>query len=155
MSHQVASEDRIVDAMIDLARLSRSQRVIVTGAYAFETYLGLLDRGFSRVATTATCRSPCGQHDVALVMGRHSVPAIEALLTRIVPFLNPHAVVALWMGSDGHQHGKALQQVLERLGFRIEAGARCEDGFVVSARRRESSPVVNAAQGPTPGRRVA
>jgi hypothetical protein len=64
---------------------------------------------------------------------------------RIVPFLTARAALAVWMGSDGHQRGRALQQLLERLGFRIEAGAKCEDGFVLSARRREWNPVANAA----------
>jgi hypothetical protein len=143
--YQAPSDERVMDAMIEITRLSESQRVIVAGPHAFDTYLGLLDRGFSRAVTTATCRVPCGQHDVALLTGRHSVQAMEALLLRIVPFLTTRAILAVWMGSDGHQRARALQQMLERLGFRIEAGARCQDGFVLCARRQDWKPAANAA----------
>ena len=34
---------------------------------------------------------------------------------------------------------------LERLGFRIEAGARCENGFVLAAQRCQSIHIANAA----------
>jgi hypothetical protein len=133
-----------METMIGLSRLSKSHRVIVTGSDAFDIYLGLHHRGFSRAVTTATCRIPCGQHDVALVVGQHSIQALEALLVRIVPFLNTRAATAVWVGSDEH-HGKKLQSVLERLGFRMEAGAKCENGFVLSARRCEWSHIANAA----------
>jgi hypothetical protein len=144
-AYQAPSDERIMDAMIEITHLSESQRVIVAGPHAFDTYLGLLDRGFSRAVTTVSCRSPCGQHDVALVTGRHSLQALEALLVRLVPFLTTRALLAVWTGSDGHQRARALQQLLERLGFRIEAGTRCEDGFVLCARRQERSPTANAA----------
>lgn len=67
-------------------------------------------------------------------------------MVRIVPFLNARATVAVWVDSGAGQHGgKRLQLLLEQLGFRIEAGARCENGVVVSAQRREWSEVANAA----------
>jgi len=139
----VACTAPIMNAMIDLTRLSKAHRVIAAGASALDIYLDLHERGFSRVGTTATCRIPCGQHDVGLVAGRHSM---QALLVRIVPFLNARATVAVWVDSGAGQHGgKRLQLLLERLGFRIEAGARCENGVVVSAQRREWSEVANAA----------
>lgn len=142
----VACTAPIMNAMIDLTRLSKAHRVIAAGASALDIYLDLHERGFSRVGTTATGRIPCGQHDVGLVAGRHSMQALEALLVRIVPFLNARATVAVWVDSGAGQHGgKRLQLLLERLGFRIEAGARCENGVVVSAQRREWSEVANAA----------
>jgi hypothetical protein len=144
-AYQAPSDERVMDAMIEITRLSESQRVIVAGPHAFDTYLGLLDRGFLRAVTTVTCRIPCGQHDVALITGRHSPQALEAVLVRIVPFLTIRALLAVWTGYDGHQRARALQQLLERSGFRIEAGARCEGGFVLCARRQERSPAANAA----------
>ena len=67
----------------------------MAGSNAFDIYLGLYDRGFSRVTTTATCRIPCGQHDVALIAGEHSIQALEAQLVRIMPFLNIPATMAV------------------------------------------------------------
>lgn len=137
--------ERIMETMIDLTGLSTSYRVIVAGRDAFDVYLGLLHRGFSRVTTTAACRIPCGQHDVALIVGQHSAQAREALLVRIVPFLNARSTMAVWIDSEQHQGGKAIQLLLERLGFRIEAGAKCEKGYVLSAHRRETNHMAKAA----------
>jgi hypothetical protein len=141
----IDSSEPILKTMIELTRLTEAHRVIAAGSSAFDIYLGLYRRGFSRVATTATCRIPCGRHDAALVAGEHSIQGLETLLLRVVPFLNARAVTALWVGSDEHQRGRKLQLLLERLGFRIEAGARCESGFVLSARRHEWSHIANAA----------
>ena len=141
----IRSNELIMDTMIDLTRLTRPQRVIVAGADSFDMYLGLLQRGFARVATMATCRIPCGQHEVALIAGKHSIQTLEALLARIVPFLNTRAIVAVWVDSDERQRGKRLQSLLERLGFRIEAGAKCADGFVLSAQRQAWNPMAKAA----------
>ena len=135
----------VLDAMISLARLSKSRRVIVAGSNAFGLYLGLLDRGFARAATTASCRVPCGQHDTALISGRYSTDGLEGLLKRIVPFLNARATIAIWIDSGAACGGNKLHTALERLGFRVEAGTACENGFVVSAQRRDFSPLANAA----------
>lgn len=135
----------VLDAMISLARLSKTRRVIVVGSNAFGLYLSLLDRGFTRAATTATCRAPCGQHDAALVSGRYSTDALEALLKRVVPFLNARATIAIWIDAGAACGGSKLQAALERLGFRIEAGTACENGFIVSAERSDWSPLANAA----------
>lgn len=135
----------VLDAMISLARLSRSRRVIVAGSNAFGLYLGLLDRGFLRAATTAISRAPCGQHDAALISGRYSTNALEGLLNRVVPFLTARATIAIWIDSGAPYGGSKLQAALERLGFRIEAGTACENGFIVSAQRRDFSPLANAA----------
>jgi hypothetical protein len=139
------SDERILDTMIGLAHAARSHRVIVAGSSSYDVYLGLLERGFSRVATTATCRIPCGQREVALIAGRHSMQAFEALLVRIVSFLNARATMAIWVDFGVHQHGQRLQLLLERLGFRVEAGAKCGHGFVLSARRHEWNQGVNVA----------
>jgi hypothetical protein len=143
--HIIPSSERIMEAMIDLTGLSRSHRVIVAGSNAFDIYVSLHHRGFSRAATTTTCRVPCGQHDVALVAGAHSSQALEALLARVVSFLNARATLGVWVESQGHHRSRKLSTLLGELGFRIEAGAKCENGFVFSARRSEPSHVANAA----------
>jgi len=141
----LGSDERILDTMIQLARATKAHRVIVAGSSAFDIYIGLLQRGFSRTVTTVTCRIPCGQHDVALVSGDHSVTALERLLARVVPFLNSRATLAVWVSAQEHGSGRKLQLLLERLGFRIEAGAKCENGVVLSAQRREWSQIAKAA----------
>jgi hypothetical protein len=139
------SDERILDTMIQLARATRSQRVLVAGSSCFDVYLTLLQRGFCRTATPATCRFPCGQHDVALVAGHHSMQALESLLGQIVPFLNTRAALVIWMESRDGGRGRKLLSVLERLGFRIEAGARCATGFALSARRHACDHIAEAA----------
>jgi hypothetical protein len=138
-------DERILDTMILLARAARSHRVIVAGSSAFDIYLGLLQRGFSRTATTVISRIPCGQYDVALIAGDHSIQALEALLTRIVPFLNTRAALAIWVGAHQPDCGRKLQSAFERLGFRVEAGTRCENGLVLTARRQQLDHVAKAA----------
>ena len=86
-SQSVRSSERIMETMIGLTRLSKSNRVIVAGSDAFDFYVTLHLRGFCNVATTATCRFPCGQHEVALIAGQHSIQALQQLLTRIAAFL--------------------------------------------------------------------
>jgi hypothetical protein len=135
----------MLDAMIGLTRLSNSRRVIVAGSDAFGMYLGLLDRGFARATTTATCRVPCGQHDAAFISGRYSIQVLEALLDRVVPFLNARASIAVRIDASAGYQGNKLQASLERLGFRIEAGTKCENGFILSAQRRDWSPMAKAA----------
>ena len=85
------------------------------------------------------------QHDIALIAGEHSVQALEALLIRILPFLKTSAAVAMWIGPGDRLDGGKLQSLLERMGFRVEVGSRCESGFVLSARRRECGHLANAA----------
>ncbi len=141
----IASNEPTLDTMIQLAFAVKSHRVIAAGSAAFDIYRGLCRRGFSRVTTAAKYRVPCIQHDVALVAGEESDQALEALLIRIVPFLNNRATMSVWINSVGRRSGGRIQQLLERLGFHVEAGAKCEVGFVLAARRREWSYFANAA----------
>jgi hypothetical protein len=138
-----SADQRIVDTMVQLTRAAPSHRVIAAGPDAFNLYLDLLQRGF-RVATT-TGRTPCGQYDIALVAGEYSIQALEAQLTRLIPFLNTRAIVALQIDADENRLGGRVQSLLERLGFRIEAGTRCDRGFVLSAQRRACNHVANVA----------
>jgi hypothetical protein len=68
------SHGRIVGPLIELARCSKFHRIIVAGSKGPELMSELYLRGYVRVATTATCGSPRGQYDVALVcwQGRRS-----------------------------------------------------------------------------------
>ena len=75
--HSTANREQVVDTMIGLTRLSRLHRAIVAGSDSLELYLALRRRGFIRVATTATCRTPKAQHAVGLITGGNSLLAIE------------------------------------------------------------------------------
>lgn len=136
MSHSNSNREQVVDTMIDLTRLSSLHRAIIAGHDSLELYLALRRRGFVRVATTATCRIPKRQHAVGLVTGQNSLSAIEAALARIAPFLSPSAAIAVLI--DSRESGLCLKirSLLEQMGFRIEAGVRCQQGLVLSAYRQ-------------------
>jgi len=95
----VASQEQVIDTMIELTRLSTQHRAILAGSDSLELYLALRRRGFNRVATTATCRIPKGQHAVGLITGQNSLQAIEAALTKISQFLSASAAVAVLIDS--------------------------------------------------------
>jgi hypothetical protein len=68
------SDERIVDAMIQLARAAKSHRIIVAGSHSSEVFRELHRRGFEGVTTTKLCRIPSGRYDVILVAWReHSI----------------------------------------------------------------------------------
>jgi hypothetical protein len=134
--HSVSDREQVVDTMIDLTRLSNLHRAIVAGQDSLELYLALRRRGFLRVATTATCRIPKRQHAVGLITGQNSLNAIEAALAQIAQFLRPSAAIAVLIDSRESGLSLKIRNLLERMGFRIEAGVRCQQGLVLSAYRQ-------------------
>ena len=143
--HSVPNREQVIDTMIGLTRLSNLHRAIVAGSDSLELYLALRRRGFVRVATTATCRVPKGQHAVGLITGQNSLTAIEAALTRISPFLCTSAAVAILVDSRESGFCLKIRAKLEQMGFRIEAGVRCQQGLVLSAYRQGFGQMENAA----------
>jgi hypothetical protein len=142
----IPSDERIVDAMIQLACAAKSHRMIVAGSNSSEVLQELLRRGYSRIATTRTRRAPCGQNDVALITWReHSVRALASTLDWLVHFLSPAGVLVVWIGPHEPMPYQALKLALEKLGFRIEVGTCRENGVAISARRLESTPAAKAA----------
>jgi hypothetical protein len=129
--------ESVVDTMIELTRLKQDHRVIITGSDSFDFYLALHRRGFRRSATTATCRVARSQHDIGLLAGWRSMLMLEGKLSQLVPFLHSGAVLALWADVHERARSREIQALLDRWGFRIEAGASCGDGYVLSAKRRE------------------
>jgi hypothetical protein len=139
-------DEKIVGAMIQLASAAKSHRMIVAGSNSSEISLELHRRGYLRVTTTRTCRTPCGQHDVALVAWReHSIRALETTLNWLVHFLSAGGVLVIWVGPNEPMPNRMLRLALGRLGFRIESGTCCENGVAVCARRLESKPVAKVA----------
>jgi hypothetical protein len=143
--HSVANREQVVDTMIELTRLSHLHRTIVAGSDAMEFYLALRRRGFLRVATTATCRIPKGQHAVGLITGQNSLRAIEAALAEISQFLSASAAIAVLIDSRESGLSLKIRSKLEQMGFRIEAGVRCQQGLVLSAYRLGFGQMENAA----------
>ena len=97
------------------------------------------------MATTATCRVPRGQHAVGLITGQNSIQAIEAALAQISPFLCTSAAIAVLIDSRESTFSLRIRAKLEQMGFRIEAGVRCQQGLVLSAYRQGFGQVENAA----------
>jgi hypothetical protein len=143
--HSAPNREQVVDTMIELTRLSNLHRAIVAGSDSMELYLALRRRGFVRVATTATCRIPKGQHAVGLITGQNSLQAIETALAQISHFLCTSAAIAVLI--DSRESGVCLKirTKLEQIGFRIEAGVRCQQGLVLSAYRQGFGQMENAA----------
>jgi hypothetical protein len=140
------SGERIVDAMVQLARATKTHRMIIAGTTGGEIFLELHRRGYSKITTTKANRAPCGQHDVALLASdRESIEEVEAILDRLVHFLSANGVLVVWIGPHERMPDRKLRIALDKLGFRIEAGTVCENGIAVAARRLVSSPVAKAA----------
>jgi len=140
-----SNHEQVVDIMIGLTRLSNLHRAIIAGSGSMELYLALRRRGFIRAATTTTCRIPRGQHAVGLITGQNSLSAIEAALAQIPPFLGASAAIAVLIDSRESGFSLKIRTRLEQMGFRIEAGVRCQQGLVLSAWRQGFGQMENAA----------
>jgi hypothetical protein len=140
-----ANREQVVDTMVELTRLSNLHRAIIAGGDGMELYLALRRRGFIRVATIATCRVPKGQHAVGLIMGQNTLQADGAALTQISQYLSASATIAVLIDSREGGFCLKIRTRLEQMGFRIEAGVRCQQGLVLSAYRHGFGQIENAA----------
>ena len=143
--HSVSDGEQVVETMIGLTHLTNLHRAIVGGSGSMEFYLALRQRGFLRVATAQTCRTPKGQHPVGLIAGRNSLQSIETAIVELSPFLGASAALAVLIDSHETGAGLRIRERLERIGVRIEAGVRCQDGLVLSAIRRSFGQMERAA----------
>jgi hypothetical protein len=130
--------DEIVDTMINLTHLSKSHRIVVAGGDSIELYLALRRRGFSFGVLASASRTPSVRHSVGLIAGDRSYQAIEAAITQISRLLYPAASITISIESQESGLGAKVRTRLQQLGFRIEAGARCQQGFVLAAHREET-----------------
>jgi hypothetical protein len=141
-----APRESIVEPLIELARCSNVHRFIVAGPSSAELMVGLHRRGFTRVATTATCGLPQGQFDAGLVDWRaHSIKSLETTLYWLVHFLAPSAVLVILIDVPERSAGRKLSSILGRLGFHVEVGTRCAHGSAIAARRRDAVQMAIAA----------
>jgi hypothetical protein len=132
----VSDQEQVVDTMIALTRLSNLHRTIIAGNDSLKLYISLRRRGFLRVATPATCSSRKREHSVGLIAGQSSLATIEAALIQVSRFLSSRAAVAILIDSHESEVCLRIRRKLEQMGFRIEAGARCPQGLVLSAYRQ-------------------
>ena len=145
-TNPISSDERIVDAMIQLARATKTQRMIVAGSDSSEIFLELHRRGYTNVTTTKTSRAPCGQYEVAFVAsGGDTLETLDATLDRLVHFLSIRGILVVWVGPHERMPDRKLRIALGKLGFRIESGIVCENGVAIAARRLESRPIAKAA----------
>jgi hypothetical protein len=143
---RVPAGDQIAQVLIGLGRISKAHRVLVAGPFGSAVLGELYCRGYTRATTTAHCGLPQGQYDAALVAWqKSSLKALETTLDWLVHFLGPRGVVTVWVGRDEAAAGRKLSSILDRLGFRIEAGTTCANGLAVAARRLETVPAAKAA----------
>ena len=133
----ISPREEIVNTMVDLAHFSRSHRIVVAGSDGSALYLALKRQGFAYPVLASTCRVPCGQHSAGLIAGGHSFQAIESAVVQISRFLNASANLAISIESRESGLGAKVRAKLQQLGFRIEAGARCQLGFVLAAHRQD------------------
>ena len=144
--HSVSNREQVVDTMIGLTRLSHLHRAIIAGSDSLELYLALRRRGFIRVATTATCRIPKRQHAVGLITGQNSLQAASRRRSpRYRNFSTPARPIAVLINSAKAASRLKIRTRLEQMGFRIEAGVRCQQGLVLSAYRQGFGQMENAA----------
>jgi hypothetical protein len=141
----VASSEQVVGAMISLTNLSNAHRTIIAGDDSMRLYVSLKRRGFIRIATPATCNIPRKQHSVGLIAGPKSPTTIEAALAQISPFLSGCAAIAILIDPHETGLGPTTRTRLQQMGFRIEAGVRCDQGLVLSAYRPGFAQMERAA----------
>jgi acetolactate synthase regulatory subunit len=145
-SHLIPAGAGIIQPMIELARCSKWQRIIVAGSKSGELRLELHRRGFVRVATTASCGLPAGQYDVALVDWRQrSVKALETTLDWLMDFLSPTGVLVVWVDPQQPASNRKLRSAIEKRDLVVEAGTVREHGSAIAAQRRETKPTVKVA----------
>ena len=139
MAHPIPESDRILEPMIALARCSNLHRIVVAGASSVELMFDLHRRGYARATGSAYCGRPAGQYDVALVdWRRRTVKELEATLSWLVDYVCAAGVLVIWVDPQKPADIQSLRSALEKRGFVVEAGTAHEDGYAVSARRRDS-----------------
>ena len=139
------ARQQLLDTVIELTHLSRAQRAIVVGGDSLALCVDLQYRGFLRVVTPGTCPVARGQHTIGIIAGPHSMQELVPAIASLVRYLDTTAVVAVLIDSLECGVSLKVRALLEQLGFRIEAGVRCQQGFVLSARRQNAESMAKAA----------
>jgi hypothetical protein len=146
MSFQLATGDRIIDPMIALAGCSTRQRILVVGSKSMELMMELQRRGYLLAAAAGNCGRPNAQYDVALVdWRRRTLHALEETMDWLANFLNPSAVLLVWVDAQKPAANDSLRALLTKRGFVIVRGTVHDCGCALLARRSQTYPVEQAA----------
>lgn len=137
--------DQVVETMITLTHLSSLNRAIVAGKDSSELYLALRRRGLVRVALPSAFRRRKAICAVGLITVRDSLAEFETALAQVAPSLGTTATIAVLIKASEGGLALNIRRKLEQLGFRIEAGVRCQQGLVLSARRQNFAQMDRAA----------
>jgi hypothetical protein len=128
--------DQVVETMIALTHLSNLSRAIVAGRDSTALYLALRRRGFVRIGLPSLSQSRKAGCAVGLVTVENSFTEFETALGQVAPSLGAVAAIAVLIKSSESGFALKVRKKLEQHGFRIEAGVRCSEGFVMSAFRQ-------------------
>lgn len=147
MLHPAPSTDRdqVVETMISLTHLSNLNRAIVAGRGSAELYQALRQRGFARIGLPSIFHLRKPAFSVGLITVQDMFSEFETALSQIAPFLGTTAAIAVLIKSNEAGFALKVRKKLEQLGFRIEAGVRCRQGFVMSAYRQDAAQMKRAA----------
>jgi hypothetical protein len=145
-SPQVATGDRIIDPMIALAGCSTRQHIVVAGSKSLELMLELHRRGYLRATAAANCGHPTGQYEVALVdWRRRTLRTLNTTMDWLTKFLNPFAVLVVWVDAQKPAATESLRALVAKRGFVIENSIVHESGCALLARRSQTYPTQKAA----------
>ncbi len=145
-SPQLAPGDRIIDPMIALAGCSTRQRIVVAGSKSMELTLELRRRGYLLAAAAGNCGHPTAQYDVALVdWRRRTLHALETTMDWLANFLNPCAVLVVWVDAQKPAAKEKLRDRVAKRGFVVVRDTVHECGSALLARRSQDYPVQKAA----------
>ena len=131
-----ANRDQVVETMIALTHLSNFSRAIVAGRDSTELYLALRRRGFVRIGLPSALRSRRVNCAVGFITVQDAFADFETALVQVAPTLGATAAIAVLIKSSESGFALKVRKKLEQHGFRIEAGVRCREGFVLSAYRQ-------------------
>ncbi|MGY8682000.1 hypothetical protein Q2941_30105 [Bradyrhizobium sp. UFLA05-153] len=144
--HSSPSEcDQVIETMITLTHLSNLNRAIVAGRGSTELYLALRRRGLVRIALPSMFRLRNGRCAVGLINVETSLAEFELALAQIAPSLGAAATIAVLIKSRESGLALKIRKSLVQLGFRIEAGVRCQQGLVLSGHRQGFAQMEHAA----------
>ncbi len=131
--------------MISLTHLSNLNRAIVAGRGSAELYQALRQRGFTRIGLPSRFHLRTSAFSVGLITVQDMFSEFEMALSQVAPSLSATAAIAVLIRSNEAGFALKVRKKLEQLGFRIEAGVRCSQGFVMSAYRQDSAQMKRAA----------
>ena len=144
-SPSATDRDQVVETMISLTHLSSLDRAIVAGCDCTELYLALRRRGFTRIGLPSRFRLRTPTFSIGLITVQDAFSTFETALSQVAPSLGATAAIAVLIKSSETGFALKIRRRLEQLGFRIEAGVRCHEGFVLSAYRQGYAQMKRAA----------